>query len=102
MIRHSFTWDAQKSPANLRKHGVEFEIAALVFSDPFARLAQNQIVAHERRWQTTGATGDGRVLVVAHTIEDDTDDSELIRIISARFATRSEKRAYEEEKRRHL
>ena len=93
---------SKKAQTNVRKHGVEFELAVLVYSDPFAGLVQDRIVGDERRWRTTGMINDGRVLIVAHTIEDDQDDGELVRIISARFATRSERRTYEEESRRHL
>jgi uncharacterized DUF497 family protein len=97
-----FTWDPHKSDLNRRKHGVRFEVAARVFADPFALMEQDQIVDGERRWRTIGLVEGTMLLVVAHTVEDSHDGSELIRIISARQAERRERYGYEEEKRRYL
>jgi uncharacterized DUF497 family protein len=89
-----FVWDPVKAEANVRKHGVSFETAVLVFSDPFAILVQDRIEEGEERWQTLGMAKGWALLLVAHTIWD-ADDVEIIRIISARPATAAERRRYE-------
>ena len=91
-----WTWDDQKGRENERKHGLGFEIARLVFDDPYAATRED---AHspERRWQTIGAV-ENLTLVVVHTwptVEPEGTD-EVGRIISARKATAHERRAYEE------
>jgi uncharacterized DUF497 family protein len=91
-----FEWDAAKAAANLRKHGVSFELAVRVFFDPLARSCQNRIAGGEPRWQTIGTVDGVLMLLVAHTVRDEGDD-EFIRIISARVATRKEKRDHEQE-----
>lgn len=91
-----FEWDPDKAALNVRKHGVTFEVASLVFADPFALSAQDRIENGERRWQTIGIADGYLVLVVAHTVQDDGDGSEVIRIISARRADPKERRRYEQ------
>lgn len=83
------------------KHGVAFDDATLVFSDPFALTTQDRIEGGERRWQTLGQVGGCVVLLVAHTVADQGDDdgTEVIRLISARVADRKERRRYEEQAR---
>ena len=86
-----FEWDLRKARANLRKHGVSFQEAALVFVDPLARIFADE--AHsiaEVREIIVGHSG--RLLVVAFT-EPMRDH---VRIISARCATRAEQQDYEE------
>jgi hypothetical protein len=86
------TWDARKAAANLRKHRVSFEEATTALADPLAITgADPDHSVAETRWITFGVSNRGRLLVVAHTDEDD-----MIRIISARAATRPERRLYEE------
>ena len=80
-----FEWDPEKAVRNRHKHGISFETAVRAFSDPNALFEQDRVVDGERRWQTTG-TVDGRLLLlVAHTVDEE-DETELIRIISAREA----------------
>lgn len=93
-----FEWNAEKAAANLRKHGVAFEIAALAFADPFALTEQDRLEGGEYRWQTLGMAYGVLLLLVAHTIRDEAD-AEVIRIISARPAIRPERRRYEQERR---
>ena len=93
-----FEWDTTKAAANLRKHGIGFEVAALAFADPFALTEQDRVEGGELRWQTLGMAGGLLLLLVAHTLRDEQDD-EVIRIISARPATRSERKRYEDEAR---
>ncbi len=91
-----WTWDPEKDLANRRKHGIGFETARLVFDDPLALSRIDAAVREEERWQTVGAIGDATVLVV-HTALEEADDGEFSgRIISARKATRHERKAYEE------
>jgi uncharacterized DUF497 family protein len=80
-----FTWDELKNRANRKKHGVSFETASLVFDDPSHISVQDREVEGEARWQTIGKIANLHVLVVAHTVDE---EAELIRILSARKATR--------------
>jgi uncharacterized protein len=91
-----FEWDEYKDRLNRAKHGVSFETARLVFNDPLQLSVQDRIVAGEARWQTLGLVADAVVLVVAHTYRTEESGHEVIRIISARKATRNERRRYEQ------
>ena len=87
-----FEWDKRKALANQRKHRVSFEEAGTVFSDTFAVTgADPDHSVGESRWLTFGVSDRGRLLVVSHT-----DEGDIIRIISARPATRAERKLYEE------
>jgi len=97
-----FGWDASKAASNQRKHRIRFEAAARVFSDPFALSKQDRIEDGEHRWQIIGSVGEGIVLLVAYTLRDADDGTEVIHIISARRAERVERRRYEEERYRHV
>ncbi|ETS04094.1 membrane protein [Bartonella henselae] len=92
-----FEWDEAKAKSNLEKHRVSFEIAARVFADPFAMVKQDRIENGEYRWQTLGLVDGFLLLLVAHTVHDDKDGIEVIRIISARRANLKERKRYEEE-----
>ncbi|MFT8259149.1 MAG: BrnT family toxin (plasmid) [Candidatus Symbiodolus clandestinus] len=89
-----FSWDKTKSRANLRKHGVSFEAAQLVFEDPLHLTRQDRIESGELRWQTIGMANNMMLLLVAHTWID--GGEQHIRIISARKASKSERRIYEQ------
>jgi hypothetical protein len=89
-----FAWDAPKNRLNARKHGIGFETAILIFDDPFHVTYQDREVEGEARWQTIGMADNLQLLLVAHTVEDEGDDEELIRILSARKATRRELSIY--------
>ena len=82
----------------MRKHGVSFELAMRVFSDPFALSEPDRIEEGERRWQTLGMVEGVLLLLVAHTFLEEAD-VEVVRIISARRAERQERRRYEQENR---
>ena len=87
-----FEWDSKKDIANRRKHGVGFREAATVFGDPLATtFPDTDHSSFEERFLTIGTAGTGRTMVVSHT-----EAENKIRIISARPATRSERRFYEE------
>jgi len=99
-MKRYFEWDEAKAQANYRKHGVSFKAATRVFDDPLCRTEQDRIEDGEYRWQTIGMVDGCLVLLVAHTVhfynnENEYDDYEAIRIISARPATRKERRHYE-------
>jgi uncharacterized DUF497 family protein len=94
-VRRKFEWDENKAQSNLRKHSISFSRAIRVFSDPFQILEQDQHVDGEERWRTTGAIGDFTIVVVAHTIRDHEQGTEVIRIISARRAEPHERRRYD-------
>jgi hypothetical protein len=88
-----FEWDAPKSNANLRKHGVSFEEAASVFGDPLAlTFADPDHSIREARFVTIGQSSRDLLLVVAHV-----ERGRAIRIISARKATRHERTIYEQD-----
>ena len=87
-----FVWDSAKAAANLKKHSVSFEEASTALFDPLAATGGDpDHSVGESRWITFGVSDAGRLLVVAHS-----DEGDIIRIISAREATRSERKLYEE------
>lgn len=94
-------WDLNKDRVNRRKHGIGFETALRVFSDPFAMSEQDRVEDGEERWRTIGLIEGMTVVLVAHTFREEPDGAVMIRIISARRATRQERKRYEEERRRH-
>jgi len=89
-------WDENKNHANRRKHGIDFTTAARVFADPNAIMRHDRTVDSEQRWHTIAALDGGLViLLVVHTINERIGEP-VIRIISARKATRQERKLYEE------
>ena len=85
-----YEWDPSKAATNLQKHGVSFADAVSVFSDEFALTAADDF-AEEERFVTLGTDAFGRLLVVIYTWRAE----QIIRIISARKATRQERTQYE-------
>ena len=89
-----FEWDRKKSASNARKHGVSFEEAQTAFSDDHALLiADPDHSEDEARFVLLGLSSSLRMLVVCHCYRLSGD---VIRIISARKATRAERREYDE------
>ncbi len=87
-----FEWDPAKATRNEAKHGVSFEEAKTVFDDPmFVTVLDDEHSVDEERYITIGLSRRGRLLMVAHT-----DQEGLVRIISAREATKSEERFYDD------
>jgi len=85
-------WDSRKARLNLRKHKVSFEEATTALGDPMAATgADPDHSITEDRYITFGISNPGRLLVVAHT-----ENEETIRIISARLASKGERKIYEE------
>lgn len=91
----SFEWDEAKNVSNQKKHKISFETAKLVFEDPYHMSRQDRHEDSEERWQTIGNINGIAVVLVAHTVRNLNGD-EVIRIISARSATKTERRYYEQ------
>jgi len=92
-----FEWDEIKAAANLRKHGVSFELACTVFNDP--RLLTAADLEHSRteeRWLSIGSASNGTMLSVAYLWSESDPTTIKIRLISARKATPMEIRHYQE------
>jgi hypothetical protein len=91
-----FDWDPAKNRENLRKHGVGFETASLIFEDQW--ILSRKDLSHddaEERYNALGEIAVGVVLFVVYTWREQ-DGEETIRLISARAASAQEKRSYEE------
>lgn len=89
-----FEWDEKKDRANIAKHGVGFDEASRVLSDPRAILREDRMVVKgEERLLAIGYVN--RVLLVVHTVKEEGLDA-FIRRISARKATPAERKLYEE------
>ena len=90
-----FTWDSRKAVANLKKHRVSFEEASTAFGDPRSiSIPDPDHSRDETRFLLIGRSTRGRVLVVVHAERDESE----IRLISARPASRRERRFYEEDR----
>jgi uncharacterized DUF497 family protein len=86
----AYEWDPRKASANLRKHKIDFADAVVVLEDEYA-LTVKVYEAGEERFVSVGMDMLGRILVVVYTWRGDS-----IRLISARKATREERRQYQE------
>jgi len=87
-----FEWDDTKAEANERKHGVPFAEAMTVFADPLSLTGYDpDHSVNEDRYITMGLSATGRLLIVSHA-----DRGNLVRIFSAREATRGERKDYED------
>lgn len=87
-----FEWDEGKADSNVLKHGVEFEEASTVFADPLAAIFDDERHSEdERREIIVGYSQSYRLLLVSFT-----ERGGAVRIISARLASRKERRDYEE------
>ena len=92
----NWTWDPVKNRENLQKHGIRFENAIRIFDDLFVVINEDPY-PYEQRWQATGAVRN-TIITAVYTLPPGhpDDDNQLGRIISARKATRYERRDYEE------
>jgi len=87
-----FEWDEEKAASNQRKHGVTFAEAASVFGDPFAAIFDDEAHSEEEQREIIiGHSAKDRLLLVSFT-----ERAGAVRIISARRATRQERKDYEE------
>lgn len=88
-----FEWDKQKAIHNFAKHGVSFEEASTVFYDPLAKLGDDpDHSSQEARYILIGYSRRGKLLFVVHIFKESEDS---VRIISARKATKKEKKDFE-------
>jgi uncharacterized protein len=87
-----FEWDNAKAESNYSKHGVAFPEAMTVLGDPLSVTGYDpKHSIDEDRFLTLGVSSEGRLLLVSHT-----DRNDIVRIISARLATRRERKDYED------
>jgi uncharacterized DUF497 family protein len=89
-----YEWDAKKAASNLKKHRIDFADAVSVLEDDWGLTIKEHFVEDEQRFATVGLDLLGRILVVVHTHRGDS-----IRIISARKATKTERKTYESKRR---
>jgi len=92
-----FEWDEVKAAANVRKHGVSFELASTVFRDPqLVTIADLEHSDIEDRWFSIGSARNGAVLSIVYLWSEADTMTTKIRFISARHATPNEIRYYQE------
>ena len=92
-----FEWDDEKAKKNQRKHKVNFDEAKTVFGDPLLVSFPDEYHSdEEQRLVSIGASSQNKILTVAHTEILENGDTIVVRLISARKATASERRVYEE------
>jgi len=84
-------WDPVKAKSNFQKHKIRFSDAENVLYDPMALTVEDQDIEGEKRFVTVGSDSIGRIVLVGYTYRKDE-----IRLISARKATPSERKHYEE------
>jgi uncharacterized DUF497 family protein len=83
-------FDQRKATSNLKKHGVSFDEAASALLDPMALVREDEDAKNEQRFLLVGMSNKGHLLTVCYTLR-----VEVIRLISARLATKNERRQYE-------
>ncbi len=87
-----FEWNPDKARSNLKKHEVSFNEASTVFNDPLSMTFPDPNHSYsEDRYVIIGLSSAGRILVIPHT-----DRADRVRIISAREATRNDRRFYKD------
>ena len=90
-----FIWDTNKALSNFEKHGVSFEEAATAFADSDSLEWQDlEHSQKEIRWKRIGMSLSERILLIVFTLRKGSHGKETIRIISARQASRKERKAY--------
>jgi len=94
-----FEWDRNKAKSNLRKHKVSFDEAKTVFEDEFLITFSDDVnSSEENRFISIGFSANNRTLLVVHMESNESNDTIVIRIISCRKATKSEREIYEKDK----
>lgn len=93
-----FEWDSDKAQSNFQKHGIRFDEAKTIFSDPLLLTYPDDFHSdEEERFLSIGYSSRNRLLLTVHTERLETETSIIIRIISCRKATNKEREFYEEE-----
>ena len=96
-MRYDFEWDIRKAKSNAIKHKISFERATTIFRDPnILSIPDEEHSETEERWITMGLDENGILLTISHKFENLNVEVSRIRIISARKATKSEEKQYEE------
>ena len=83
-------YDPQKAESNLKKHGISFDEAITTLYDPLALVQEDTESINEKRWVLIGFSSQANLITVIYTLRDE----EIIRLISARKATRKEAKYY--------
>lgn len=86
-----YQWDSNKAEINKKKHGIDFADAVGMFEDEWVLTLKEQIINNEQRFASIGIDFLGRIIVVVYTYRNNE-----IRIISARNATKNERKIYEQ------
>lgn len=93
-----FEWDDNKARINFEKHKISFDEARTIFADPFLVTFVDEFHSNkEERFISIGLSERNRVLLAVHTERDESKEAIVIRIISCRKATQTERKRYEEE-----
>lgn len=93
-VTMKFAWDPKKASDNIKKHKVSFDEAVTVFYDPLAKIADDpDHSSSEDRFLMIGHSHNANLLIVVHVYKEEKD---TIRIISARKATKKEKKDFQE------
>jgi uncharacterized DUF497 family protein len=91
-----FSWDESKNQENRKKHAIDFKEASEAFDDPLhISILDKRFDYFDERWITIGATRKRTILVIGHLYYLEHNGTEVVRIITARRATKKEKQQYE-------
>jgi len=93
-LNQYFEWDVEKNRKNLLKHKLDFSIAVEVFDDPSCFFELDTSIDYEERYRAIGTIRNQMIALVVHTIKF-AEDIEIIRLISARKADKTEVKKYE-------
>jgi len=97
VINYNFEWDPRKARDNRDKHTITFDEAATVFRDSKAlSIFDPDHSETEDRWITLGISEKGRLLIIIHTFQEESEGAVTIRIISSRKASKQEIKTYGE------
>jgi len=90
-----FDWDEEKNRLNLKRHKIRFETAVLIFEDPHAVTIPDRLHDEEEERFITVGRLEGEIILFVINTEREIDGEEVIRLLSARKATPSERKIYE-------
>jgi uncharacterized DUF497 family protein len=93
-----FEWDEIKARINFERHKISFEAASTIFADPFLITFVDDFHSDkEERFISIGLSAKNRVLLAVHTEREEKSETIIVRIISCRTATQTERKRYEKE-----
>ena len=97
-MRTNFEWDESKGRLNFEKHKITFDEATTIFTDPFLITFVDEFHSDkEERFISIGLSEKNRVLLAVHTEREEKQETIVIRVISCRKATSTERKSYEKE-----